>query len=71
MKLHIFYVSVCIATLVLNLFLSRHMMRRHISVRRKETFDCDEVITFRLKERGRIEEDETETVLSDDTAALR
>ncbi|KUO69932.1 MAG: hypothetical protein APF77_17470 [Clostridia bacterium BRH_c25] len=70
MKLHLIYISVGIATLLLNLALTLHIMRKNTSTRHKESWDGDDVITFRLARDSNAEGATTVAEPYDDTLHL-
>jgi len=48
LKLHIIYIFIGISTLLLNLALTLHIIRKNNGGRHKATWDYDDLITFRL-----------------------
>lgn len=67
MKLDMIYLSICLFTLVLNLFLSWRLIRRNKYMHSKTDFGCEDVITFRLERNSSIYDDTTETIHTDET----
>jgi len=70
LKLHYIYLFIGISTLVLNLALTMHLIRKHTSTSSKESWDCDQVITFRLTKENSAEGVTTAAVPYEDTIPL-
>ncbi|MHB1394036.1 MAG: hypothetical protein ACYCYE_13375 [Clostridia bacterium] len=70
MKLHYIYVLLGIITLALNLALIMHLFRSHKSEVCKETWEGNDLITFRLSREHNAEGVTTAAVPYDDTVPL-
>lgn len=71
MKLHFIYMSIGILTLVLNLVLTMHIIRKHKEIRHKNTLNGDDIITFRLGGESSNIDNTTGAVIYDDTVSLQ
>lgn len=70
MKLHYVYLLLGILTLALNIALTLHLFRGHNSRDYKETWEENDIITFRLDRGNNAEGATTVAVPYDDTAPL-
>jgi len=70
MELHMIYIFIGVFTLILNLILTLHIIRRHRNESCRKNLDCEEVITFRLTGADGIEDATTAAAPCDDTAPL-
>lgn len=70
MKLHYIYLLLGILTFALNLALTLHLFRSHKSGDCKETWERNDIITFRLNRGNNAEGVTTAAVPYDDTAPL-
>ena len=71
MKIQYIYIFIGISTLALNLAFTLNIIRKLTSKNHKETWDCDDVITFRLTKGESIEGGTTVAVPYDDTLPLK
>lgn len=71
LKLHCIYLFIGISTLVLNLVLTIHMIRKYKRNNCKENRDCDEIITFSLTGGNSDEDVTTAAVPYEDTIPLK
>ena len=71
MKLHFIYMSIGISTLVLNLALTLHIIRKRRGTELRDTCGCEDIMTFRLTGENSSEGNTTEAILYDDTVVLK
>jgi hypothetical protein len=71
LKLHYVYISIGILTLVLNLVLTLHLIRKRKDIRHKSALDYDDIVTFRLGLENSNGDNTTEALPYDDTVALQ
>lgn len=70
MKLHFIYIFIGISTLILNLILTLHIIRKHKNESCQRNWDYEQVITFRLSGKESIEGITTAAAACDDTVPL-
>lgn len=71
MKLHIIYIIIGTTTLVLNLILTLHMIKKYNNENCQKNRDSEEVITFKLIGMENIGNKTTAAAPCDDTVSLQ
>ncbi|MDD3704644.1 MAG: hypothetical protein PHC45_01060 [Clostridiaceae bacterium] len=71
MKAHIIYTLIGISTLVLNIILTFHIIKKYNNENYQNNWNSEEVITFKLTGAASNGDNTTAAVLCDDTAPLK